>query len=180
MESVRGLLWEHPLREITVKMIMEGTDLSRPSFYIHFNSVPALIAETLAALEPVLVEATLPWLASESQSSEELRPALARLLDLVAEDGAVFRACSEAATLDSDLAAAWEAFMGRWDVAVANRIRVGQAGGYMSAEIDVEATAFALNRMNSNMLIHAFGQRPQQDPERVLETIFRIWKRTLY
>lgn len=59
-----ALLWDHPLRDITVKMIMAGTGLSRPSFYLHFNSIPDLMEERLGQLEKALIEATMCWLAT--------------------------------------------------------------------------------------------------------------------
>ena len=174
-----ALLWDHPLRDVTVKMIMEGTGLSRPSFYLHFNSIADLIEGRLAELEQVMIGATLQWLSSTDDDPETLRSALRGLIEVVAENGATFRAIAEAATLDARLAKTWGDFMGQWDAAVAARIRVGQELGYF-ADVDPEWTAFAVNRMDSTVLIEAFGRKPQQDPDTILETIFQIWQRTLY
>ena len=173
------LLWDHPLREITVKMIMEPTGLSRPSFYLHFNSIPELMEERLAELEQVMVAATIGWLSTTDDDPETLRSALRGLVGVVAENGAVFRAIAEAATLDARLAETWGEFMGQWDTAVAARIRVGQELGYFP-DIDPEWTAFVFNRMDSAVLIEALGKRPQKDPEAVCEAIFEVWRRTLY
>jgi len=177
--QVLSLLWEHPLRDITVKMIMEGTGLSRPSFYIHFNSIPELIEERLAELEEVMIGTTIQWLSSADDDPGTLRTALDGLIRVVAENGATFRAIAEAATLDAQLATTWGDFMAKWDVGVANRIRAGQELGYVP-DIDAERTAFALNRMNATVFIEAFGKRPQQPTEPVIEATFQIWKRTLY
>ena len=119
VEQVLTLLWEHPLRDITVKMIMERTELSRPSFYIHFNSIPELIQERLGELEQVMIGTTMPWLASTEEDPEILRVALSGLVGVVAENGATFRAVAEAATLDAQLAKTWGDFMAKWDAAVA-------------------------------------------------------------
>ena len=179
VEQVLTLLWEHPLRDITVKMIMERTELSRPSFYIHFNSIPELIQERLGELEQVMIGTTMPWLASTEEDPEILRAALSGLVEVVVENGATFRAVAEAATLDAQLAKTWGDFMAKWDAAVAARIRTGQELGYFP-HIDAERTAFALNRMDAAVLIEAFGRRPQMDPEPILECILQIWTRTLY
>ncbi len=179
VSEVVALLWDHPLRDVTVKMIMEGTGLSRPSFYIHFNSIADLIEGRLAELEQVLVGATLHWLSTTDENPETLRSALRGLIEVVAENGATFRAIAEAATLDARLAKTWADFMGQWDAAVAARIRVGQELGYF-ADVDPEWTAFAINRMDSTVMIEAFGRKPQQDPDTILEAVFQIWKRTLY
>ncbi len=173
------LLWDHPLRDITVKMIMERTGLSRPSFYLHFNSIPELMEERLAELEQVMVAATIGWLSTTDDDPETLRNALRGLVGVVAENGAVFRAIAETATLDARLAETWGEFMGQWDTAVAARIRVGQELGYFP-DIDPEWTAFVFNRMDSAVLIKALGKRPQKDPEAVCEAIFEVWRRTLY
>jgi AcrR family transcriptional regulator len=179
VSEVVSLLWGHPLRDVTVKMIMEGTGLSRPAFYIHFNSIAELIEERLAVLEQLMVGATLEWLTTTDDDPETLRSALHGLIEVVVENGATFRAIAEAATLDPRLAKTWGDFMGQWDAAVAARIRIGQELGYLSG-VDPEWTAFAINRMNATVLIEAFGKRPQQDPDTVLGALFQIWKRTLY
>ncbi|MDG1050379.1 MAG: TetR/AcrR family transcriptional regulator [Planctomycetota bacterium] len=179
ISEVVSLLWDHPLRDVTVKMIMEGTGLSRPAFYIHFDSIAELIEERLAVLEELMVGATLQWLSTTDENPETLRSALRDLIEVVVENGATFRAIAEAATLDARLAKTWADFMGQWDAAVAARIRVGQELGYF-ADVDPEWTAFAINRMDSTVLIEAFGRKPQQDPDTILETIFQIWQRTLY
>lgn len=177
--QVLALLWEHPLRDITVKMIMERTELSRPSFYIHFNSIPELIEERLGELEQEMIKTAMAWLASTEDDPQILREALSGLVGVVFENGATFRAVAEAATLDARLAKTWGDFMARWDAAVAARIRTGQELGYFP-DIDAERTAFALNRMDAAMLIEAFGRRPQMDPEPILESMLQIWTRTLY
>ncbi len=179
VEQVLSLLWEHPLRDITVKMIMEGTGLSRPSFYIHFNSIPELIEERLGELEQVMIGTTMVWLSSTEDDPQILRTALSGLVEVVVENGATFRAIAEAATLDARLAKTWGGFLAKWDAAVAARIRVGQELGHFP-DVDAEWTAFAINRMDAAVLIEAFGKRPQMDPESILESIFQIWKRTLY
>ena len=97
VEQVLSLLWEHPLRDITVKMIMEGTGLSRPSFYIHFNSIPELIEERLGELEQVMIGTTMVWLSSTEDDPQILRTALSGLVEVVVENGATFRAVAEAA-----------------------------------------------------------------------------------
>lgn len=180
MDSLEALLWERPLRDITVQAIMERTDLSRPSFYIHFKSVPALLADVLTAYETVMVEAVTPWLTQPDNGIEGLRVALGRIVDVAVENGAVFRACAEAATVDSDLAKAWDDFMDRWDGAVSARIQASQESGSALATIDPKMTAIALNRMNAAVLIRSFGQRPQGDPARVLDTMVHVWHRTIY
>lgn len=174
-----ALLWDHPLRDITVKMIMAGTGLSRPSFYLHFNSIPDLMEERLGQLEKALIEATMCWLATADDDPQTLWRALHDLVLVVEPNGVVFRAISEAATVDNRLAETWMQFMGRWDTGVAARIRGGQEAGYIK-DIDPDLTAFALNRMNAEVLIEAFGRRPVKDSESIARTIHQIWTSTLY
>ena len=177
--STVTLLWDHPLRDITVKMIMAGTDLSRPSFYLHFKSIPDLMEERLDELEKSLIEATVGWLTTADDDPQTLWRALHALVLVVEPNGVVFRAISEAATVDDRLAETWMRFMGQWDTAVAARIRVGQDAGYVK-DIDPDLTAFALNRMNAEVLIESFGRRPVKDSESIARIIHQIWTSTLY
>ena len=44
-ESFLRLLDEYPLRDITVKMIVETCGINRKSFYYHYQDIPALLEE---------------------------------------------------------------------------------------------------------------------------------------
>ena len=51
-----GLLTEHPLNEISVKMIVENCGINRKSFYYHYRDIPALTEEIFRDKTDYLIE----------------------------------------------------------------------------------------------------------------------------
>ena len=45
--SFLQLLNEHPLREISVKMVVENCGINRKSFYYHYQDIPSLLSEII-------------------------------------------------------------------------------------------------------------------------------------
>jgi hypothetical protein len=69
--------------------------------------------------------------------------------------------------------------MERWDDEVEARIVAQQRDGLIPP-LDARRIANALNSLDVNLVIAAFGRHPQGDPEEVLETMHRVWISTLY
>ena len=172
------LLWDRPIRDLSIVMIMRGTGLSRPAFYQYFRNIPDLIEELLVDLEVEMNEAAVAWFVAEGAAKDEIRESLGGIVDVCRSHGPVFRAISESAPHDSRLEAAWSKFMGGWDHSVEERILKGQAEGFYR-DGDAAMIARALNRMDAEILIDGFGRRTQRDPEVVLETLYTVWSRTL-
>ena len=55
-----SLLEERPLRDITVKDIVQSCGVNRNSFYYHFKDIPALLQEILAQQAEEIVARTAP------------------------------------------------------------------------------------------------------------------------
>ena len=53
-----SLLEERPLRDITVKDIVQSCGVNRNSFYYHFKDIPALLQEILAQQAEEIVAAS--------------------------------------------------------------------------------------------------------------------------
>ncbi len=179
IDAATQFLWEHPFRELTAGSLMTKTGLSRPAFYQYYRSVHELIEDLLRELEAEMVDVASPWLAGEGDSHESLHASLAGVVSVCVDHGHVFRAISEAAPLDERLEEAWSGFMNRWDGAVTARIVAEQRVGAIGP-CDAAALGSALNKLDAAVLIAEFGRRPQGNPERVTETLFQIWTRTLY
>ena len=178
IERVTSMLWEHPLRELTISRVMKDSGLSRPAFYMHFESMTHLMEQLLLDLEQRMVADTSVWLMAEGEGSDELYQALGAVVRTAVEAGPVFRAIAEAAPTDERLEAAWEAFLGRWDDAVAARIERSFTEA-LAPGVDAQTLARTLNRMDAATLIAGFGRRPQQDPEATLEALVTVWRRPL-
>lgn len=179
LSQVIEMLWEQPIRDLSIESIMDGTGLSRPAFYQYFPNVHGLVEQLLADLEVELVAAAMPWFTAVGDSRAALRDSLRGIIAVCIENGPVFRAISESAPLDARLELAWTEFMGRWDDSVSERIALEQKAGAIGP-LNGVAIAVALNRLDASTLIAEFGRRPQGDPEAVLDSLYHIWIKALY
>ena len=55
-EAFIKLLEQYPLKQITVKDIVEECGINRNSFYYHFTDIPSLINEIMAENEDRIIE----------------------------------------------------------------------------------------------------------------------------
>jgi AcrR family transcriptional regulator len=173
-------LWEHPFRDLTVAKLMAETTLSRPAFYQYFVDLHDLAESLLEEIQAVMHETANPWISGEGEPIAALRISLDGVVRTCVEHGPVLRAVADAAPLDERLEQAWSAFMKSWDSAVQARIKVHQRQGLIRDSLDAEHTARALNALDASVLLSEFGNRPQGDPDVVLETLHSIWVGTLY
>lgn len=178
-DAAVSFLWEHAFRDLTVARLMERTSLSRSAFYLYFTDLHHLIETLLAELEEVLHEAANPWILGEGEPMSALRVSLGGIIEICAEHGPVFRAIVDAAPLDERLERTWTKFVERWDDTVTARIEIQQDAGLVTFS-DARGLAQALNRSDVATIVAEFGQRPQGDPEAVLNTLHHIWVGALY
>jgi AcrR family transcriptional regulator len=158
---------------------MAGTTLSRPAFYQYFKDVHDLIVSFLRDVEAVMHETASPWLKGEGDPVASLRESNWGVVQTCVKHGPIIRAIVEAAPLDERLEQAWTSFMERWDDAAESRIVAQQRDGLIPP-LDARRIAKALNSLDVNLVVAAFGRHPQDDPEEVLETMHRVWSSTLY
>ena len=168
-----------PFREMTVAELMAITGISRSAFYQYFKDLHEPMETLLQGALDALLEATDPWINCTAHASGLLEQSLSQLVDVCYEIGPIFRAVAEASTNDERLEAVWADFQKQFDDAVCERIEAHQKAGFIS-EFNAWPVAVALNRLNSSMLIDAFGRHPRNNPEPVKEAIIRIWVSTLY
>lgn len=158
---------------------MAGTTLSRPAFYQYFTDLHDLIVSLLGDIEAIMHQTASPWISGEGEPIAALRESNRGVVETCAKHGPIIRAIVEAAPLDERLEQAWSSFMGRWDDAVEAQIVAQQRDGLIPP-LDARRTANALNSLDMNLVIAAFGRHPQDDPKAVLETMHRVWSSTLY
>lgn len=164
---------------------MAATPLSRPAFYVYFEDVHELIEVLLGEIEQSMHAAAASWLGGPCDDVEgtraRLREGLAGIVDACVTHGPLFRAISEAAPLDPRLERAWSRFMRRWDEGVAARIRLEQEAGLVSRSLDASEVAYALNRLDSAMLIDRFGKKQRRgEAKRTLDLMLGFWNAILY
>lgn len=179
LDAALEFLWSSPFREMTVSSLMASTDLSRSAFYKYFHDVHELMETLLEELAEEVLTGATAWLEGSGDPVALLRESLAELVRTCYQRGPILRAVADAAPSDERFDQSWNQFLGRFDDAVAARIRSDQQLGLIP-EFEARSVAIALNRLDAYTFIHAFGQRPRSRPEPVLDAIVRVWTSTLY
>jgi AcrR family transcriptional regulator len=172
------LLRTRPYRELSVDAVMAEAGLSRTIFYRHFADLPALVTDLLRESARDLIQVT-DLLRESIAGPEDLREGLRVTVDFFVKNGPLVRALSEGAGVDAELDHAYRGFIRHFSAAVDDGLRARHQAGLL-APIDIPATAEALNCLNERYLIRSLGYEPQEDSERVLETLWTIWSRSLF
>ena len=174
LDAAERLLRERPSHEVTVSEIMAATTLSRKSFYVYFRDRHDLIARLVQPLRAQADEAMAAW----QPSGDGGRTALLEVARLYMRHGPLLRALAEASRQDPEAARVWREFTEPPIAAAAERIRRGIELGNI-APLDAEATARALIGMNLTAIFEQLVDRPDADPEPVVDALVEIWRRTL-
>lgn len=177
--SALDLLRQGSYRELSVDAVMSRTGHTRTVFYRHFDDIPSLILTLIAEVGAELMEVGASWARTEHTTPEEARHRLGAFVDFYVRNGPVVRAVAEASHHDDAVDAAYaqmvETFVTMTTRAIEARIEKGDL-----APLDAPEIARALVRMLNAYLGDALGRQPGTDPERVLETVWTIWTRTLF
>ncbi len=180
LDTALEFLWSHSFRELNIKILMEHAGFSRATFYLYFDDIHGLIRALLADLEFELQSlADSLWFDAPVDPRAEMAEMLETTFRLLYARGPVVRATIEAAPMDEELSAAWNALMSWCDDIVAAAIRRDQSVGLIPA-FDAVGVAQALDRMNIGYALHHFGMRPRTQMNKVLPAIIQIWDSTLY
>jgi len=179
LDSAARFLRNRHFREMTIGEVMAGTTLSRPAFYQYFTDVHDLILSLLSEIEEIMHQLASPWIDGEGEPIAALRESNRGVVETCVKHGPVIRAIVEAAPLDERLEQAWTSFMLGWDEVAEARIVAQQRDGLIPP-LDARRVASALNSLDVNLVVAAFGRHPQDDPNEVLETMHRVWSSTLY
>jgi AcrR family transcriptional regulator len=179
LNSTLDLLWKQPFRDLTVKSVMAPTGVSRSAFYLYFRDLEEVIETLLDISKSEIYSAVSPWYERVGDPVAILQDGLSGLVDVSSQRGPILRAVVDAATTNQHLEDVWDQLMGGFDDAASARIEADQEQGLI-ANFDARNMAITLNRLNSSVLIEAFGHHPTRNPEAVRDSLFRIWTSTLY
>lgn len=157
---------------------MQGTTLSRKSFYVYFRDRAEAITALVVPLRSGADAALARWRES-SDIAAAGREALHSAAMIYREHGAILRALATASERDNEAALVWQSFIEPLvDVAAAKIVDATRAG--MSAGLDPEPTARALVAMNVNTLLTLRPDTPLPDVEALVGTLSTIWERTIF
>jgi TetR/AcrR family transcriptional regulator, ethionamide resistance regulator len=179
LRAAQRFLEERSFREISVDSLMAGTGHTRTVFYRHFDDIPALILALMAEVGGELVQLSEQWERTERVSPEDARARLTSFVDFYVRNGRLVRAVAQAAQHDELVQDAYngmlEGFMTLTTRAIEERVARGEL-----EPLDAPEVARALVWMLNGYLTDRLGGSAQADPERVLETAWTIWTRTLF
>ena len=179
LAAARELLEDRPWSEISVEDIMDRAQLSRTSFYRHFDDRQLIVVAMVDELELSFEKIASHWTEGTGDHPRNLRSALRELAVVHVDHGRVLQAMADIATGDPDLREAYLALHGRLTELVRDMIEREVAAG-RSHVTDPEETSRALLWMNERYLLQAFGRTSGGDVDRTAGTLGEIWVKTIY
>lgn len=123
IEAVRDLLTERRLDDLTVNEIVERAEISRPTFYSHFETKYSVIAALVADMGESVFDAWRPFFDGEGPIDEvDLRRLAVITLGLWREQGALFTATVEGWHSDQEIHDVWNPVLERFAAALKRRL----------------------------------------------------------
>lgn len=170
------LIRRTPYGALTVDDVMREAGSGRTIFYRHFDDLADLLMRAGREAFEGLLEAEQAFRAAHIDGQPDVvRAAIEPAVAVYRQHGPLLRAIAEAAASgDEQIAAGQQAMLERFDELVADVLR---ASPHLSApsEQDISETARALNLMNVNYLLDAFGREPRVSTETAVRTLAGIW-----
>ena len=179
LDAAEAFLRERPFRDLTIDEVMDGTGLSRPSFYVYFRDRHHLALKLIDEIGSEVFATAGNWLEGEGNDPDELRRALRGTARVFEAHGPVLAAIADAATEDAEVEQAYRALIQGFVDASAGRIEREVAAG-RSDVADPVRTAAALVWMNERFFAETLGREPFDDPDRVADALVRVWGATIY
>ena len=180
LDAAQEFLRERSFRELSVDALMARTGHTRTVFYRHFEDIPSLVLAVMAEVGAELVEVAESWAQTDRVGPDVARERLASFVDFHVRHGPLLWAVAEAAHHDDAVEQAYngtfEGFVALTAAAIQQRVDSGELG-----PVDAPEIARALVWMLNGYLGDRLGREGTAiDPERVLETVWTIWTRTLF
>jgi len=145
LDATERLLARRPFSELSVNDVIDEAGISRTSFYAHFDSRAAVIAECLRRVMGQIAVAVDPFLAeSEADPEAAIRAGIGRWVAVVREHGPVLRTVSEQWPQDERLRELWLSIMARFVAGTARVIETARATGQAPDGADAERLSACL------------------------------------
>jgi AcrR family transcriptional regulator len=145
LDATERLLAQRPFSELSVNDVIDEAGISRTSFYAHFDSRTAVIAECLRRVMGEIAVAVDPFLAeSETDPDIAVRASIRRWIAVASEHGTVLRTVSEQWPHDERLRELWFAIMARFVAGTARVIRTARVSGQAPSGADEERLSACL------------------------------------
>jgi AcrR family transcriptional regulator len=161
---------------LTVDDVMREAGAGRTIFYRHFDDLADLLMRAGREAFEGLLEAERAFREVRvGDDPDVVRTALEPAVAVYRRHGPLLRAIAEAAAGgDEQIAAGRQAMRERFNELVEEVLRTSPAFAARSAA-DIAETARALNSLNENYLLDAFGREPRVSTETAVRTLSEIW-----
>src|SRR3954468_18061090 len=161
---------------LTVDDVMREAGAGRTIFYRHFDDLADLLRRAGREAFEGLLEAEGALRAAHAGGRRDIvRAAIEPAVAVYRRHGPLLRAITEAAASgDETIAAGQHAMLERFDELVADVLRASPGFAGQPPEAIAE-TARALNLLNVNYLLDAFGREPRVSSETAVRTLTAIW-----
>ena len=169
------LIRHTPYGALTVDDVMREAGAGRTIFYRHFDDLADLLMRAGRDAFEGLYQAEQAFRSEHVEGQPNVRAAIQAAVDVYRRHGPLLRAIAEAAAAgDVQVAAGQQAMLERFDALVEDVLRASPRLAGRSDE-DIAETARALNVMNVNYLLDAFGREPRVSGETAVRTLAGIW-----
>ena len=176
LEATEALLTEGAsFAELNIERIATRGGISRTAFYFYFRDKRELLMRLTSEVNAELMAAAEGWWSGDT----DLRDALARIIALYREHGALLKAVVEVSTYDEAVAGYWRGLVGRFVDATRERIEAEQAAGRAVAG-PAEPIAFALVWMVERAFYEQLVQDVPQPEDELLDALTAIFTRSVY
>ena len=175
------LLRQRSFAELTVDEVMREVGQGRTIFYRHFDDLSDLIVRASQEAIEALYDAqrALGRARDSGDSDVAIRLGLEHAVEVYAQHGPLLRGVAEAAAADEQIAEGHREMRRRYDDLIEQWLR-SVAGGSATGHADLAQTARALNLMNENYLLDAFGREPRVSPDTAVQTLTEIWDAVIH
>jgi AcrR family transcriptional regulator len=160
---------------LTVDDVMREAGAGRTIFYRHFDDLADLLMRAGREAFEGLFQAEQAFRSAHVDGQPNVRAAIEAAVDVYRRHGPLLRGIAEAAAAgDEQIAAGQRAMLERFDVLVQDVLRASPRMAGRPVE-EIAETARALNVMNVNYLLDAFGREPRVSNEVAARTLAGIW-----
>ena len=169
------LIRRTPYGALTVDDVMREAGVGRTIFYRHFDDLADLLMRAGREAFEELFRAEEAFRTAHIEGQPDvIRAAIEPAVAVYRQHGPLLRAIAEAAAGgDEQIAAGQQAMFERFDDLVADVLRTSRR--FAGSDEDIAETARALNLLNVNYLLDAFGREPRVSTETAARTLAAIW-----
>ncbi|MFL5846237.1 MAG: TetR/AcrR family transcriptional regulator [Solirubrobacteraceae bacterium] len=166
--------------ELSVDAVMAEAGIGRTIFYRHFDDLADLLLRAgREAIDELYAAQRALGQARPDLDTAAVSRAMEAAVGVYERHGPLLRAVAEAASGDRAIAAAYETMRARFDDFVAESLR-GLDHLAKRPAADVAETARALNLLNENYLLDAFGREPRVTAKVAVQTLTEIWEAVIH